>query len=129
MLRKRNLLAAVAALALGAMPGLATAQQPINANVAVYTGALVTVPTYVAKDLGIYAIGPWAQLFQGTVEENYTFHVMDFASKISERANQRATREAATPACPRARRPRWRRRAVPQGRHTKAQRRAGGSAA
>ncbi|MBR2815137.1 MAG: ABC transporter substrate-binding protein [Reyranella sp.] len=55
MLRKRNLLAAVAALALGAVPGLAMAQQPINTNVAVYTGALVTVPTYVAKDLGIYA--------------------------------------------------------------------------
>lgn len=55
MLRKRNLLAAVAVLALGVVPGLATAQQPINANVAVYTGALVTVPTYVAKDLGIYA--------------------------------------------------------------------------
>lgn len=55
MFNKRNLLAAMAALALGTLPGLATAQQPINANVAVYTGALVTVPTYVAKDLGLYA--------------------------------------------------------------------------
>jgi alkaline phosphatase len=42
------------------------------------------------EDLGIYAIGPWAHLFQGTVEENYTFHVMDFASKISERATAAA---------------------------------------
>jgi alkaline phosphatase len=42
--------------------------------------------THGGEDLGIYAIGPWAHLFQGTVEENYTFHVMDFASKISERA-------------------------------------------
>ena len=33
----------------------------------------------------IYAIGPWAHLFQGSVEEP-TFHVMDFASQISERA-------------------------------------------
>jgi alkaline phosphatase len=50
-----------------------------------------TSETHGGEDLGIYAIGPWAHLFQGTVEENYTFHVMDFASKISERANQRAT--------------------------------------
>jgi alkaline phosphatase len=42
--------------------------------------------THGGEDLGIYAIGPWAHLFQGTVEENYTFHVMDFASQISERA-------------------------------------------
>jgi alkaline phosphatase len=42
--------------------------------------------THGGEDLGIYAIGPWAHLFQGTVEENYTFHVMDFAAKISERA-------------------------------------------
>ena len=41
--------------------------------------------THGGEDLGIYAIGPWAHLFQGTVEENYTFHVMDFASGISER--------------------------------------------
>ncbi|HEX2527573.1 MAG TPA: alkaline phosphatase [Geminicoccus sp.] len=46
--------------------------------------------THGGEDLGIYAIGPWSHLFQGTVEENYTFHVMDFASKISERASQRA---------------------------------------
>ena len=42
--------------------------------------------THGGEDLGIYAIGPWAHLFQGTVEQNYIFHVMDFASKISERA-------------------------------------------
>jgi alkaline phosphatase len=42
--------------------------------------------THGGEDLGIYAIGPWSHLFQGTVEENYTFHVMDFGSKISERA-------------------------------------------
>jgi NitT/TauT family transport system substrate-binding protein len=44
----------MAAVALAALlPGLAAAQA-LPANVAVYTGALVTVPTYVAKDLGIY---------------------------------------------------------------------------
>jgi alkaline phosphatase len=49
--------------------------------------SLVHLPseTHGGEDLGIYAIGPWAHLFQGTVEENYTFHVMDFASGISER--------------------------------------------
>ena len=53
-----------------------------------------TVPleseTHGGEDLGIYAIGPWAHLFQGTVEENYVFHVMDYATKISERAAQQA---------------------------------------
>ena len=46
--------------------------------------------THGGEDLGIYAIGPWAHLFQGTVEENYTFHVLNFASQIGERAAQRA---------------------------------------
>ena len=46
--------------------------------------------THGGEDLGIYAIGPWSHLFQGTVEENYTFHVMNFASKIGERAGQAA---------------------------------------
>jgi alkaline phosphatase len=49
-----------------------------------------TVPleseTHTGEDLGIYAIGPWAHLFQGTVEQQYIFHVLDHASKISERA-------------------------------------------
>jgi alkaline phosphatase len=50
--------------------------------------ATVPLPseTHGGEDLGIYAIGPWAHLFQGTVEQHYIFHVMDFASKISERA-------------------------------------------
>lgn len=54
---------------------------------------LVPMPseTHGGEDLGIYAIGPWSHLFQGTVEENYTFHVMDFASKISERAGRQAS--------------------------------------
>lgn len=48
----RRLMMAAATL-VGLLPGLAAAQA-LPANVAVYTGALVTVPTYVAKDLGIY---------------------------------------------------------------------------
>ncbi len=50
--------------------------------------------THGGEDLGIYAIGPWAHLFQGTVEQNYIFHVMDHASKIGARA------AAATAAAP-----------------------------
>ena len=42
--------------------------------------------THAGEDVGIYAIGPWAHLFQNTVEQNYIFHVMDYATKISERA-------------------------------------------
>ncbi len=45
--------------------------------------------THGGEDLGIYAIGPWAHLFQGTVEENYTFHVMNHATKIGERLKAR----------------------------------------
>ena len=54
--------------------------------------SLVPLPseTHGGEDLGIYAIGPWSHLFQGTVEENYTFHVMDHASQISARARERA---------------------------------------
>jgi len=32
--------------------------------------------THGAEDVAIYAKGPWAHLFQGTVEQNYIFHVM-----------------------------------------------------
>ena len=55
--------------------------------------SLVPLPseTHGGEDLGIYAIGPWSHLFPGVVEENYTFHVMDYASKISERAKAAGT--------------------------------------
>ena len=42
--------------------------------------------THAGEDVPIYAVGPWAHLFQNTVPQNYIFHVMDYASKISERA-------------------------------------------
>lgn len=34
------------------------------------------------EDVGIWAAGPWAHLFQGTVEQNVIPHVMAFASCI-----------------------------------------------
>jgi len=46
--------------------------------------------THAGEDVGIYAIGPWAHLFQGTVEQNYIFHVMDQATGLSERAQAAA---------------------------------------
>jgi alkaline phosphatase len=42
--------------------------------------------THAGEDVAIFAIGPWSHLFQNTVEQNYIFHVMDYATKISERA-------------------------------------------
>ena len=32
-------------------------------------------------DVALYAKGPWSHLFDGTVEQNYIFHVMDYATK------------------------------------------------
>jgi alkaline phosphatase len=31
------------------------------------------------EDVAVYAKGPWAHLFDGTVEQNYIFHVMNHA--------------------------------------------------
>ena len=41
--------------------------------------------THGGEDVGIWAIGPWAHLYQGTVDENYTFMVMDKALAATER--------------------------------------------
>ena len=35
--------------------------------------------THSGEDVAIYARGPWAHLFDGTVEQNYVFHVMHHA--------------------------------------------------
>lgn len=45
-----------------------------------------TVPlsseTHGGEDVGIWAAGPWAHLFEGTVEQNVIPHIMAFASCI-----------------------------------------------
>lgn len=41
--------------------------------------------THAGEDVGIWAIGPFAHLYQGTVDENYTFQVIDKALGLSER--------------------------------------------
>ena len=35
--------------------------------------------THSGEDVAVYARGPWAHLFDGTVEQNYIFHVMNHA--------------------------------------------------
>lgn len=42
--------------------------------------------THEGSDVTIYAGGPFAHLFQKTVEQSYIFHVMDYAADISKRA-------------------------------------------
>jgi alkaline phosphatase len=42
--------------------------------------------THGGEDVAIFASGPWAHLFQGVVDENYTFHVMNQAGQIERRA-------------------------------------------
>ncbi len=41
--------------------------------------------THAGQDVAIFATGPWAHLFQGIVDENYTFLVIDYALKANER--------------------------------------------
>jgi alkaline phosphatase len=42
--------------------------------------------THAAEDVAIYASGPGASLFQGTVEQNVIFHVMNKAGRLSQRS-------------------------------------------
>lgn len=47
--------------------------------------------THGGEDVAIYASGPWAHLFQGVVDQQYIFHVMNHAGRIKQRA-EAATR-------------------------------------
>ncbi|MCE9522840.1 MAG: alkaline phosphatase [Alphaproteobacteria bacterium] len=42
--------------------------------------------THGGEDVGIYASGPSAHLFQGVVDQQYIFHVMNYAGRIKQRA-------------------------------------------
>jgi alkaline phosphatase len=42
--------------------------------------------THSGEDVAVYATGPWAHLFQGTYEQSYIYHVMDYAGQIRNRA-------------------------------------------
>jgi alkaline phosphatase len=47
--------------------------------------------THGGEDVAILAGGPWAHLFAGVVEQNYIYHVIDHATKLSERSGIRAS--------------------------------------
>jgi len=40
--------------------------------------------THAGEDVGIWSIGPWAHLFQGTVEQSVIPHVMAYAACIGK---------------------------------------------
>ncbi len=40
--------------------------------------------THSGEDVAIYSKGPWSHLFDGTVEQNYIFHVMNYAAHNGE---------------------------------------------
>ena len=42
--------------------------------------------THAGDDVAIFAQGPWAHLFHGSVEQNLIYHVMDQATGLSTRA-------------------------------------------
>lgn len=41
--------------------------------------------THSGEDIVVWATGPWAHLFQKTVEQSYIFHVMDYAADLRGR--------------------------------------------
>ena len=51
--------------------------------------------THAGDDVTIYAWGPFAHLFTGTVEQNYVYHVLAHASKIGERKSASVDQPAA----------------------------------
>jgi alkaline phosphatase len=49
--------------------------------------------THGGEDVAILAGGPWAHLFAGVVEQNYIYHVIEHATKLSERSGIRTPAE------------------------------------
>ena len=54
--------------------------------------------THAGTDVAIYAKGPWSHLFDGTVEQNYIFHVMSQAVHAEDAAASTDGAMEATPA-------------------------------
>ncbi|MEJ2043493.1 MAG: alkaline phosphatase [Reinekea sp.] len=44
--------------------------------------------THAGDDVAVYARGPGAWLLQGSIEQNYIFHVMDYAGKLRQKAEK-----------------------------------------
>ncbi|NDW03098.1 alkaline phosphatase [Jiella pacifica] len=58
----------------------------------------MTSETHAGTDVAIYAKGPWSHLFDGTVEQNYIFHVMNHAVQADDAAASTGGAMEATPA-------------------------------
>ncbi|MEM9137498.1 MAG: alkaline phosphatase [Cyanobacteria bacterium P01_F01_bin.42] len=71
----------------GALPKRADLTKVDTTDIDYIQQALIPLnsETHSAEDVAIYARGPWAHLFSGTVEQNYIFHVIDYAAKLTER--------------------------------------------
>lgn len=54
--------------------------------------------THGGTDVAAYATGPRSFLVRGVVEQNYLFHVMDYALNLTERAEQATSSKSAAPA-------------------------------
>ncbi|MFT3930390.1 MAG: alkaline phosphatase [Spongiibacteraceae bacterium] len=54
--------------------------------------------SHAGEDVPIYASGPWAQLFRRTVEQNYIYHVMKYASLDQPKAAATGGKKARTSA-------------------------------
>ena len=52
--------------------------------------------THSGEDVAVYAKGPYAHLFDGTVEQNYIFHVMNHAVNAEETASAAGSEEPQT---------------------------------
>jgi len=45
--------------------------------------------THGGEDVALFAVGPWAHLVHGTIEQNLVFHIMDHALKLRKRAGKK----------------------------------------
>lgn len=54
-------------------------QQAIDPEYQQQAAIPMSSETHSGEDVAVYAKGPWAHLFDGTIEQNYIFHVMNHA--------------------------------------------------
>jgi alkaline phosphatase len=53
--------------------------------------------THGGEDVPIFAIGPWAHLFHGAVDQQYIFHVMNHAGRMTDRTKLSGSKQAPAP--------------------------------
>lgn len=62
----------------GSRPDL-TQEQATDPDYLQQAGIPMSSESHSGEDVAIYAKGPWSHLFDGTIEQNYIFHVMNYA--------------------------------------------------